>query len=66
MAEIVNLRLARKARARSQAASAAAANRIRFGRKAGQRHLDRSTKEKRERELDAHRLDPDRDSPRRS
>jgi len=37
MTEIVNLRLARKARQRSEAAAAAAENRARFGRTRGEK-----------------------------
>lgn len=60
MAEIVNLRLARKARARTQAASQATENRARFGRSATEKKLERAREEKRERALDSHRRDPDR------
>lgn len=40
MAEIVNLRLARKARARTQTAQVAAENRARFGRTKGEKAGD--------------------------
>ena len=60
MAEIVNLRLARKARTRSKAASRATENRVRFGRTLADKSLERSRKEKRERDLEAHRRDPGR------
>ena len=58
MAEIVNLRLARKARTRTKAASRAAENRVRFGRGGAEKSLARARKEKRKRELDSHRRDP--------
>ena len=60
MAEIVNLRLARKARTRSKAASRAAENRVRFGRTVADRSLERFREEKREREFESHRRDPGR------
>lgn len=61
MAEIVNLRLARKARTRLRAASRAAVNRVRFGRTLAGKSLDRSREEKRQREFEAHHRDPGRD-----
>jgi hypothetical protein len=60
MAEIVNLRLARKARTRSKAASRAAENRARFGRTMADKSLERSRTEKRERDLESHRREPGR------
>jgi len=57
MAEVINLRLARKARRRAKAAGAAAENRARAGRGAAERSLDRVRKESLERRLDSHRLD---------
>lgn len=64
MAEIVNLRLARKARTRSKAASRAAENRVRFGRTMADESLARSREEKRERDLESHRRDPGRNPDR--
>jgi hypothetical protein len=66
MAEIVNLRLARKARRRAKAAGAAAENRARSGRSAAERRFDRVHKAAVERKLDSHRLDSagDRDRTR--
>ena len=61
MAEIVNLRLARKSRTRSTATSRAAVNRGRFGRTLADKNLERSREEKREREFESHRRDPGRD-----
>ena len=60
MAEIVNLRLARKARTRSKAASRAAQNRVRFGRSGAEKSLTRAREEKRARELESHRREPGR------
>ena len=60
MADIVNLRLARKARARSKAASRAAENRALFGRSGADKSLVRAREQKRERELESHRRDPGR------
>jgi hypothetical protein len=57
MAEVINLRLARKARRRAKAAGAAAENRARAGRSAAEKGLDRVRKESLERRLDSHRLD---------
>lgn len=41
MGEVVNLRLARKAKARSAGQTQAAANRARFGRTAGEKALEK-------------------------
>jgi len=60
MAEIVNLRLARKARTRSTATSRGAVNRVRFGRTLADMNLERSREAKREREFESHRRDPGR------
>ena len=60
MAEIVNLRLARKARTRSKGASRAAQNRVRFGRSGAEKSLTRAREEKRVRELELHRREPGR------
>ena len=55
MAEIVNLRLARKARQRSQAAQDAAENRARFGRTKGERARDAVEAERLARTVDGAR-----------
>ncbi|KAA5606935.1 DUF4169 family protein [Roseospira marina] len=61
MAEIINLRQARKQRGRADKAQTAADNRARHGRTKGERERDSTTRSKAERDLDAHRLDgPDR------
>jgi hypothetical protein len=55
MSEIVNLRRARKAKARATAADKAAENRLRFGASKAERTLTAATEELERRRLDAHR-----------
>lgn len=55
MAEIVNLRLARKARQRTDAQQQAAQNRAKFGQTRAARDQDRREAERAARELDGHR-----------
>ena len=57
MAEVINLRLARKARARNQAQGEAAANRAKFGRTAGEKAREAADKERADRLLDGARRD---------
>jgi hypothetical protein len=57
MGEIVNLRLARKARARRAAAAAADVNRAAFGRTSAERARDAADRAKVERVLDQARRD---------
>lgn len=57
MAEVINLRLARKARKRRQAAEQAAENRARHGLTAAERQHQRSQAERTARRLDAHLRD---------
>jgi hypothetical protein len=57
MAEIVNLRRARKAKARAEAASQADANRTRHGVSTKLRKLDKARTEKDAQAVDAHKLD---------
>jgi hypothetical protein len=64
MAEVISLRLVRKARRRAKAAGAAAENRARAGRGAAEKRLDRARKESLERRLDSHRLDFSRERER--
>jgi hypothetical protein len=64
MAEVINLRLARKARRRAKAVGAAAENRARASRSAAEKRLDRARKESLEHRLDSHRLDFSRERPR--
>ncbi len=60
MAEIVNLRRARRAKARVEKEAVAAENRARFGRPAHERKLTTTLEEKREHSLSLH-LRADRD-----
>lgn len=55
MAEIVNLRRAKKAKARAEAATKAAENRALFGRTKGERERTEILREKTRRELEGHR-----------
>ncbi|MFM9861690.1 DUF4169 family protein [Pseudoxanthobacter sp. M-2] len=57
MAEIVNLRLARKRKARDAAAEAAAQARAAHGLSKAEKTLARARAEKAERDVEAHRLD---------
>jgi hypothetical protein len=57
MAEIVNLRQARKAKARDEKAKAADANRTLHGTPKHLRDLAKARREKSARELDAHKKD---------
>jgi len=56
MAEIVNLRLVRKRKARDAAADAAAEARAKHGRTKAEKSLDRARSEKAGRDVEAHRL----------
>ncbi len=58
MAEIINLRQARKARARRDAESAAATNRARFGRSKAEKVADQNAADRLARTLDGARRDP--------
>jgi hypothetical protein len=62
-AEIVNLRRARKAKARKQAKARADENRARFGRSKAERDAERRAKSLAERRLDSHRRDGGEDEP---
>ncbi len=57
MGKIVNLRQARKGKARTKAAQDAAANRAAFGRTKSEKTLTRSKQEAAERKLDGHKRD---------
>lgn len=63
MAEIINLRRARKMKKRDDAARQADANRLAFGRSKHDRDLARQEKTLAERKLDGHRLDTSDDKP---
>ncbi|WP_332714513.1 DUF4169 family protein [Pelagibacterium mangrovi] len=57
MAEIVNLRQARKAKARAQKERASEANRAKFGRTRAERDLESKISDKLDRDLDGHKRD---------
>ena len=59
MAEIVNLRRARKDKARQQRASEADANRRRFGRTKAEKAADKDAEERTRREIDGKKVDRD-------
>ncbi len=56
MADIVNLRRARRAKARAEKEVVAAENRVRFGRPAHERKLTATLEEKRKHSLSLHQL----------
>jgi Spy/CpxP family protein refolding chaperone len=57
MAEIVNLRIARKARDRARAEQHAAENRAKFGRTKAQKQRDKAEAERLRREVEGARLE---------
>lgn len=57
MAEVVNLRKARKAKARADKDAQAAENRIKFGRSKTERVMDEVRERLAQRQLEAHRLE---------
>lgn len=57
MAEVINLRLARKARARREAEVQAAANRALHGRTKAEKSAEKAERAKAERHVEGHRLD---------
>ena len=59
MAEVINLRQAKKQAARKAARAEADANAARFGRTKGERELEKARAEKAARDLEAHRRDTD-------
>ena len=59
MAEIVNLRLARKARARAAATTEAAANRARFGRSKGEKLIEADEARRAAKLLDQAKREPE-------
>jgi hypothetical protein len=61
MAEIINLRRARKARDRATAEAQAAQNRVEFGRTKAERKLTAAEKTLQATRLDGHRLDAAKD-----
>ena len=60
MGDLVNLRRARKAKARADAQDAAAANRAVFGTPKRVRELTKARSEKARRDLEGRRLEPDK------
>ena len=58
MAEIINLRQARKARARTEKEAAAAANRARFGRTKAEKQAEDAKRELTQKQLDSHKREP--------
>jgi hypothetical protein len=58
-AEIINLRQARKQRARAEAGKAADQNRLRFGRSKAEKRAAEAEKSAAARKLDAHKLTPE-------
>lgn len=61
MAEIVNLRRARKDKAKRERDAEADANRRRFGRTRAEKEADKHTAERTVRTLDGKRLEPEKD-----
>ena len=61
MAEIINFRRAKKAKARQEGAKAAEANRAKFGVPQAERDLNEARKDQGEKHLAAHKLDSDSD-----
>lgn len=57
MADIINLRRARKAKARAEASTVAAENRARFGRTGAEKKREAAQKQLDEKHLDSHRRD---------
>ena len=61
MGDLVNLRRARKSRARADAASEADAKRVAFGRTKAEKSLTKAERDLAERRIDGHRMEPSRD-----
>ena len=61
MAEIVNLRQARKDKARRTRDGEAAANRTRFGRTKAEKIADKDAQERSQRTLESKRLEPEKE-----
>jgi hypothetical protein len=59
MAEIINLRQVRKARARAEAQKEAAANRVEHGRTKTERNLTEARGDKAAKDLEGHKRDED-------
>ena len=63
MAEIINLRQARKVRARAEKARLADANRAKFGRTRAERQVQRQDQDRLDRALDGAKRDMDGNKP---
>ena len=63
MAEIINLRQARKQKARAEAEKTAGQNRISFGRTKAERKLTEAERDKAARHVDGHKLGRDEPEP---
>jgi len=61
MAEVINLRLARKARQRAEAEKLAEQNRVRHGQTKAERQASRAAAERAERTLDSHKRELEED-----
>jgi hypothetical protein len=59
-ADIVNLRRARKAKARAEREKTAADHRVAFGRSKVEKQLTKAERERAARTIDAHRREPDK------
>jgi hypothetical protein len=59
MADIIKLRVARKQKRKAEEQQQAEENRARFGRPKADRNAELARKAKRNRDLDAHRLQPE-------
>jgi hypothetical protein len=59
-ADIVNLRRARKAKARTEREKVAAGNRIAFGRSKSEKQLSKAERDRDRKAIDAHRREPDK------
>lgn len=61
MGDVVNLKGARKAKARVEAEAKAQANRVAFGRTKAEKRLTKAEREAAERKLEGHKRDDDSD-----
>ena len=59
MGEVINLRLARKAKARAESEQTATGNRMQFGRRKEDKELLRKLDEQSDKNLDGHKLNQD-------
>lgn len=59
-ADVINLRRARKAKARAEREKTAADNRVAFGRSKAEKQLTKAEREREQRAIEAHRREPDK------